>query len=249
MRRSRCAADLHGSLLYLPRHRSITSAAAERAVTVRLGAGYSRGCWSASADAYYRAGRDIIDWVWYDDVPENPEAWRGKWHSEQTSRLNTFGIGFSGSYTVQEGFLRRVRVSYGYVTTDRNADIVARSAMDFMRHKAALGVEFRFLRRMSFALTGSLFDRNGDYTAYPVAGDSSRTETRGYEPYFLLDGRLQWEKGFWPPLCRCRRTSPTRATAIWEVPAAGLLVYGGRGADLRTVGVSVRSGRRPLRRR
>lgn len=193
----------------------------ERAVTVRLGAGYSRGCWSASADAYYRAGRDIIDWVWYDDVPENPEAWRGKWHSEQTSRLNTFGIEFSGSYTVQEGFLRRVRVSYGYVTTDRNADIVARSAMDFMRHKAALGVEFRFLRRMSFALTGSLFDRNGDYTAYPVAGDSSRTETRGYEPYFLLDGRLQWEKGFCRLYVDATNLTDTRYCDLGGIPLPG----------------------------
>lgn len=149
-------------------------------------------------------------------MPENPEAWRGKWHSEQTSRLNTFGIEFSGSYTVQEGFLRRVRVSYGYVTTDRNADIVARSAMDFMRHKAALGVEFRFLRRMSFALTGSLFDRNGDYTAVPSQGTPPGRRRAVTNPISCSTDVCNGRRGSAASMSM-RRTSPTRATAIWEV--------------------------------
>jgi len=37
----------------------------ERAVTYRIGADYRKNRWSASALAYYRAGRDIIDWVWH----------------------------------------------------------------------------------------------------------------------------------------------------------------------------------------
>ena len=45
------------------------------------------------------------------------------------------------------------------------------------------------------SLTGSLCHRNGCYTAYPVAGDASVTELRAFEPYFLLDARLAWERG------------------------------------------------------
>lgn len=169
----------------------------EKAVAWRLGADWRRGCWHASALTYYRAGRDIIDWVWHSE--EDPvEAWRGKWHSEQTSALDTWGLELAGGYVRSEGLLRRVELSYAYVTTDRSSDVVARSAMDFMRHKAALAVELRFLRRMSLALTGSLYDRNGSYTDYPVPGDSSVSEVRLFEPYFLLDARLAWEKG----LCR-----------------------------------------------
>ena len=160
-------------------------------MTYRIEADYVKGRWNASLRTYYRAGRDIIDWVWREDMG-------GKWHSEQTSRLDTFGAELAGGYAVSEGFLRRVTLSYGYITTDRNADVIAKSAMDFMRHKAALAVEVRFLRRMSLALTGSVYDRNGSYTHYPEPGNASLTEERGYKPYFLLDGRLQWEKG----LCR-----------------------------------------------
>ena len=151
----------------------------------------------------------------------------GKWHSEQTSRLDTFGAELAGGYAVSEGFLRRVTLSYGYITTDRNADVIAKSAMDFMRHKAALAVEVRFLRRMSLALTGSVYDRNGSYTHYPEPGNASLTEERDYKPYFLLDGRLQWEKG----LCRlyvdATNITDTRYCDIGGIRLPGVWCTGG----------------------
>ena len=35
----------------------------EKAVTYRIEADYVKGRWNASLRTYYRAGRDIIDWV------------------------------------------------------------------------------------------------------------------------------------------------------------------------------------------
>ena len=81
----------------------------ERAVTYLFDAGYMKNSWRLSLQTYYRAGRDIIDWVWREDMGD-------KWHSEQTSRLDTYGIELSGGYTVAAGFLRRVTLSYGYIT-------------------------------------------------------------------------------------------------------------------------------------
>lgn len=194
----------------------------EHAVTFRLGASYTRGSWNVGLQSYYRLGRDIIDWVWYEDSPESPEAWRGKWHSEQSSRLNTFGLELSGGYAVTEGFLRRVTLSYGYISNDRNADIIAKSAMDFMRHKAAVAVEVHFLRRMSLALTGSVYDRNGSYTAYPEPGKASVTEVRDYKPYFLLDGRLTWEKGWCRLYVDASNLTDTRYCDLGGIPLPGL---------------------------
>ena len=199
----------------------------EHAVTFRLGADYARGVWSASVQSYYRLGRDLIDWVWYDDIPSTPEAWRGKWHSEQTSRLNTFGLEISGGYTSGTGFLRRVTLSYGYITTDRREDIVAKSAMDFMRHKAALSVGVHFLRRMSLVLTGSVYDRNGEYTYYPVVGDSSQSEPRAFEPYFLLDGRLQWEKGWCRLYVDATNITDSRYCDMGGIPLPGFWCIAG----------------------
>ena len=72
----------------------------EHAVTYRISADYLKHCWNISAQVYYRAGRDIIDWVWREDMGD-------KWHSEQSSRLDTFGAELAGGYASAEGFLRR----------------------------------------------------------------------------------------------------------------------------------------------
>lgn len=192
----------------------------ERTVTYLFDAGYVKNSWRLSLQTYYRAGRDIIDWVWREDMGD-------KWHSEQTSRLDTYGIELSGGYTVADGFLRRVTLSYGYITTDRNSDIIAKGAMDYMRHKAALAVEVHFLRRMSLALTASVYDRNGSYTHYPVPGDPSLSEVRDYEPYFLLDGRLQWEKGICRLYVDATNITDSRYCDLGGIPLPGAWVTAG----------------------
>ena len=192
----------------------------ERAVTYLFYAGYVKNSWRLSLQTYYRAGRDIIDWVWREDMGD-------KWHSEQTSRLDTYGIELSGGYTVADGFLRRVTLSYGYITTDRNSDIIAKGAMDYMRHKAALAVEVHFLRRMSLALTASVYDRNGSYTHYPVPGDPALSEVRDYEPYFLLDGRLQWEKGICRLYVDATNITDSRYCDLGGIPLPGAWVTAG----------------------
>ena len=203
-----------------PAHVNNLSLGPERAVTARFGADYARGRWHASALAYYRAGRDVIDWVWREELD-------GKWHSEQSSRLDTYGVEFSGGYSRTEGFLRRLTLSYAYVTTDRNENVIARSAMDFLRHKAVLAVEVRFLRRMSLALTGSVCDRNGSYTHYPVTGDPSVTEEREYAPYALLDGRLAWEKGICRFYVDATNITGTRYCDLGGIPLPGTWVVAG----------------------
>ena len=200
----------------------------ESAVTYLFDTGYMKNSWRLSLQTYYRAGRDIIDWVWREDMGD-------KWHSEQTSRLDTYGIELSGGYTVADGFLRRVTLSYGYITTDRNSDIIAKGAMDYMRHKAALAVEVHFLRRMSLALTASVYDRNGSYTHYPVPGDPSLSEVRDYEPYFLLDGRLQWEKGIRRLYVDATNITDSRYCDLGGIPLPGAWV---------TAGVALTIGRR-----
>ena len=168
----------------------------EKAVTARLGADYARGGWRASALTYYRRGRDIIDWVWRPEMGD-------KWHAEQESRLDTFGIELSGGYE-SEGWLRSATLSYGYISVDKPADIITSSVLDYMKHKAAASIEVAFLRRFTLALTGTVCDRFGSYTHYMrnADGEAMRddggnfvTESRQFEPYFTLDGRLSWSKG------------------------------------------------------
>lgn len=169
----------------------------EHAVSYRVGADYRKGRWSISANLFYRDGRNIIDWVWRPDLGD-------KWHSEQTSSLDTFGAEATGGYTSGRGFLRRATLSYGWLSTDRRGEVITSSAMDYMKHKLSAALEVCFLRRFTLSLTGTFYDRNGAYTAYLRNPDGSlsldetgamKTEMRDFEPYFLLDARIAWEKG------------------------------------------------------
>ncbi|MEG2365765.1 MAG: TonB-dependent receptor [Alistipes sp.] len=169
----------------------------ERAVTYHIKASYRKDCWNAAAQLYYRDGRNVIDWVWRADMG-------GKWHSEQANQLDTYGAEISGGYTSERGILRRASLSYGYISTSKRADVVTSSVLDYMKHKASAAIEICFLRRMTLSVTGTLYDRNGAYTYYMRNADGSIqtnaegnrvTEMRDCKPYFLLDGRLSWEKG------------------------------------------------------
>ena len=200
----------------------------ERAVTYLFDAGYMKNSWRLSLQTYYRAGRDIIDWVWREDMGD-------KWHSEQTSRLDTYGIELSGGYTTT-GFLHRISVSYGYIHTSKVDRVITSSALDYMKHKAAATVEFRFLRNCSLTLTGAVYDRNGSYTYYLRNADGSlmldpdgkmMTEVRDFKPYFLLDGRLSWEKKGWKLYFDVMNMTDTRYFDFGGLEMPGVWFSGG----------------------
>ncbi|MBP3482429.1 MAG: TonB-dependent receptor [Alistipes sp.] len=150
----------------------------ERAITYRIRAAYDIEHWNVSAQVYYRDADNIIDWV-------KPSV-DADWESKQITELGVTGAEITAGYR-SDGWLRRVAVSYGHIyATKSSGDSISKYAFDYMRNKCALNLEFRFLRYFSLALTGSLYDRIGNYT--DAAG-----VIKNYRPYFLLDGRLSFE--------------------------------------------------------
>lgn len=179
-----------------PAHVNNLDLVPEKAVTLRAGLDGIFGPWSFSAIGYYRRGRDIIDWVMR-------EEFGGKWHSEQVSRLNTFGAELSGAWT-SEGTVQRLSLCYGYVSTSKLDRAVTSAVLDYMKHKASASLSLRLPLNLSLWLSASVCDRFGSYTHYVrgVDGEVLRdeggemlTELRDFKPYCLLDGRLSWSKG------------------------------------------------------
>lgn len=159
----------------------------ERAVTYRFAADYSRERWNVSARLYYRDGHNLIDWV-----KPSPEA---DWESCQITSLDTYGAEGRAVYAT-EGFLRRLVFSYGYLTQSKHSEGISKYALDYMRHKAAVSAEVRFLRRFSIVLTGSVYDRAGSY-ARPRRGDE------GLPALFPARRPPGLGKGVLPPLRGC----------------------------------------------
>lgn len=152
----------------------------ETAYTYSATLSYERKGWSAVASTYYRDGSNIIDWM---QLPGDPV-----WHSMQLTSLGTFGAEAALSYHPERGFVKLLTGSYGYVNSTKNSGVyISKYALDYMKHKASFQAQFRLVGdKLILALTGTYYDRNGEYMSAPDA------PLQSFEPYFLLDGRLTW---------------------------------------------------------
>lgn len=154
----------------------------EHAVTWHAGADFSRNGWSSKLYAYYRRGRNIIDWVKMTDS--------SNWKSTQITAMNTAGVEFSAAYAT-DGWMRRAQIAYGYVHQDSHSEaVISQYKLDHMHNKLSARIDTAPLRRFTLSVTGTLYDRMGGYT------DRSG-ETHDYRPYFLLDARATYTLGKW----------------------------------------------------
>jgi iron complex outermembrane receptor protein len=142
------------------------------------------GSWKVAASGWYRHTRDVIDW---EQRPSTDPNLNGHWWSTQLNRLGTVGAELSAYYAT-EGWMRVAMLNYGYIHSDMTVTTgyISKYALDYMRHKLSAVFGVAFLRGFTFTLTGSFYDRVGSY----IAADGTQ---QGYQPYFLLDGRLAWE--------------------------------------------------------
>lgn len=156
----------------------------ERAITYRTGANFTHARWRVSATCYLRNGSNTIDWV--------RKGADDDWHSQQITRLSTFGAEFSAVWRNDEDrFLRSATFSYGHASTNKESGgMISKYALDYMRHKASFGLVMGLMRNLSLSATVSYFDRNGNYT-------DAEARVVDYRPYALTDARLQWERKAW----------------------------------------------------
>jgi len=165
-----------------PGHKGNPDLTPEKALTVKAGAAYGTEHFAMAASGFYRHGDHVIDWV-----RESAEA---EWHSMQITELDTYGADLKAEYH-GGGWLHRAALLYGYIRTGKeSAGLISAYALDYMRNKLGAALDFRpWNGRLSLQLSGTLYDRIGNY----AASDGS---TQPYSPYFLLNGNLGFETGW-----------------------------------------------------
>jgi len=150
----------------------------EQAFTTRLGIKYNYDGFSVSAIGFWRKGKNLIDWV-RKTVDDN-------WQSEQITQMDTFGAELSASWNSEFGFIRHADINYGYNFSNKDSEgYISKYALDYMRNKLSVGVITAPCKNVRLSLTGSCYDRNGNYS------DKSDTIMQ-YSTYFLLDGKVSW---------------------------------------------------------
>lgn len=194
----------------------------EEAVTYRLKASFVDSEWSAAVGAYYRDGRNVIDWVWHDEG-----EFAGKWHSEQTGRLGTFGVEVAAAYLPEFSVVQKISFSYAYINTTKRDDNITKNAMDYMRNKASAEIILKFPYGFRLAVVGSVYDRAGNYTHYFEAGNPLNNEVREYEPYALLDARFSWTWRMLEIFVDGTNLTNTKYCDIGGLPLPGIAVTAG----------------------
>lgn len=185
----------------------------EHATTYNISASYGHGQWSATAYAYYRHGRNVIDWV----KPDGSE----NWHSMQVTRINTYGAELTAAYTTSS-WIRRAALSYGHIHQNSKTDtnVISAIAFDHMRNKLALMLDMAPVKALTISLTGTLFDRIGNYT------DRSGNIC-SYSPFFLLDARVNYRHSWWQLYADGTNLTGTRYFDFGGLEMPGSWISGG----------------------
>ena len=96
--------------------------------------------------------------------------------------------------------LRTFQIDYSYLNQKRHDDVeiyASSYALDYLRHKIVMRLDARFIQKLFATLTYRWQDRMGSYVKYTpeiVDGKTSYgARTVSYNPFGLLDLRLQWK--------------------------------------------------------
>ena len=144
----------------------------------------------ASASLFYNHGADMIDWIMDITLPQEQR----RWESVNFTQVNSWGTELKASFDFEtlipsQHFLRSADVAYSYISQDKVdvQGIQSRSTLEYLKHKAVAGIRFGILPNLVLGINCRYQDRAGSYTGTDGL-------VYDYEPYFLTDARLQWEK-------------------------------------------------------
>ena len=144
----------------------------------------------ASVSLFYNHGADMIDWI----MDLTPPQDQRHWESVNFTQVNSWGTELKTSFDFEtlipsQRLLRSVDIAYSYIRQDKIdvEGIQSRSTLEYLKHKAVAGVRFGICPNLTLGINCRYQDRAGTYTG-------TDGQVYDYEPYFLTDARLQWEK-------------------------------------------------------
>ena len=175
----------------------------EKMWTFSLGGTYDYNGLSLTADAWYRRGTDIIDWVYV------PTDTRRPYHAMNQQRINSAGTELTAVYRPAQSsnlqifkssnyhfsqWLRGVKISYAYTWLDLDLHEAQSRYLDYLSHKLIFGLEHGIwvsrdphaIGVLAASWTLRWQRREGDYT-------SAEGVVTAYQPVLLLDGSLYWQ--------------------------------------------------------
>ena len=155
----------------------------EQSLTEEIGIKHQSLIFKYSLTAFARQGNNIIDWV--------KSSSTTRWISSNITRLNTVGLTADFQFFIKRKYksfpIKLIDINYTYVeATKQNGEYISKYALDFLNHKLSIGALANVYKNLYLKVNGSYQDRKGTY--------STKGTEQDYEPFFLLDARLFFQK-------------------------------------------------------
>jgi len=152
----------------------------EKSVNYEGGLKLNRKGFTGNAEAYFRHGKNLIDWVRENETD--------KWQTLNLTRINTTGIEFSGTIFPEiiwdkSIFLTKLGINYSYCRLDKGTNnVLSYYVLDNLKHKLDIEINHKIWRNLKASWRMSYQDRNG-----------MRTQTESYKPFWLINTRIIWK--------------------------------------------------------
>lgn len=180
----------------------------EVAWTLSLGTKYHADLHKAgklhlAADAYYRFGRNIIDWVY------TPADTKRPFHAQNWNEVDASGVEGSLHYELNE-WLRAIKLSYAYTWLNLDVNKSGSRYLDYLSHKMVLTINhavwhFSVPSSASSAVLSTNNKANRfspshigcswtlSYQQREGQFNNAESEVCDYSPVLLLDGQVYWQ--------------------------------------------------------
>lgn len=194
-------------------HKADKHLSPERMQAVEGGVKYIIPGFDAVASVYYHHGSNMIDWIRDTSLGDN-----AVWTSVNHTDINTFGqeLTLRFDFPVLLGrsdmFLRTFDLSYSHISQDKDAGDGFQSlyALEYLKNKMVAEVGFHIVSDLFLKVSGRYVDREGNY-----------------DPYFLLDAKLSWERPSWRLYVEGNNLTDKTYYDHGDIPQPGLWVLGG----------------------
>ena len=154
------------------------------------------GSLSVAADAYYRWGRNIIDWVYVPTDSKRP------YHALNQQRVNATGVELSVAYRFNE-WLRCLAIDYAYTYLDLNLKEAGSRYLDYLKHKLVIRLEHGIYKGFGALWTVRYQRREGQF-------NDAEGKVQDYQPAWLLDGSVYWQNKYLRVSAECTNITHTR---------------------------------------
>ncbi|MDD2964526.1 MAG: TonB-dependent receptor [Bacteroidales bacterium] len=136
-------------------------------------------------NTFYRAGRNMIDWVQVDGEE--------KWRSMNLTEVDLYGTEIQIKYqqpaTTTKGLIQG-QISWQYTQSEKESTgYLSKYALDNLKHKVDIVTHWLLPAGFTLNIRASYQVRDGSYLKWP---DNTPT---AYKPQWVTDARLAWSRG------------------------------------------------------